>query len=198
MTIESAHSPMVEHWLQTLAADLADAASGELPPEHPAVLCQVGRLALHKVQFTLPTRSASELRVVVSEMLKQCDAELKELPSLLMRIKEDWKDEDEREYAADCACSLIDFLLGCMYAEAAIGAYMAVAPSDDQLMLRKLQLELIDKRRAAEEMIRQDGNGAVLRWLDRSCFYVRNMRSTLPATVDTPWWLQPNTEKEAT
>ncbi len=159
-----------------------------------AFLCQIGKLLLHRVEFKLPELSWIEASAAARDMgnqiLGRCGPEQEEL---IARIHRDLRDPTEGEYAFSCAASVVDELMGLLYADTALARYRDAAEKADDPDLAELyekaREDLATIATSYNDGLMSDSGKQVLKWLAASTNYIANHRAMLPEGVEVPWFL---------
>ena len=157
-------------------------------------LYQVGRLVLHKVEFKLPELSwieaSAAARYIGNKILGQCGPEQEEL---IARIQRDLRDPVENEYAFSCAASVVDELMGLLYADAALARYRDEADRADDPDLAELyekaREDLATIATSYNDGLAGESGKQVFKWLASTTNYIANHRAMLPEGVEVPWFL---------
>ena len=112
---------------------------------------------------------------------------------LIQRCLRDFKDPDERHYAEDVACSLVEELAAHWYMQCALEAYRDAADeeSDEREYIDNAvnDFKVVAKLYEKGLVSKPEGIQA-LTWVAQNTNYVSNLRAMLPEGADVPWFLR--------
>jgi hypothetical protein len=112
---------------------------------------------------------------------------------LIQRCLQDFKDPDERHYAEDVACSLVEELCAHWYVQRALEAYRDAAEEEsdarDYLDRAVNDFAVIAKLYENGLVSKPEGVQA-LTWVAQNTNYISNLRAMLPEGTDAPWFLR--------
>lgn len=157
-------------------------------------LVKIGRLVLHKVEFELPELAVHQLQDAArhfgNDILgKVGDDQRRQLAQILV----DSNNPSRREYAADCACGVVDTAMTIWYADQALRAYRQKAESeDDEDLVEQIERAREDLEQACSNYYTglQTADGfEMLQWAAKVDTSISNQRVRLPAGTEIPWWL---------
>jgi hypothetical protein len=115
-----------------------------------------------------------------------------EQQQLIQRCLRDFKDPDERHYAEDVACSLVEELCAHWYVQRALEAYRDAAEedSDERDYIDQSVNDFKTIAKVYADGLTGNADGVkMLSWVAHNTNYVSNLRAMLPEGAEVPWFM---------
>jgi len=112
---------------------------------------------------------------------------------LIQRCLRDFADPDERHYAEDVACSLVEELCAHWYVQRALEAYRDAAEEESDArdyLDRAVEDFKVIAKLYENGLVSKPEGVQVLTWVEKNTNYTSNLRAMLPEGAEVPWFLR--------